>query len=446
MFGTAATASHPQPRSRRCPRRAGRESGPRPTDHLLAHFLSGLAFLLAAGVTATVGTAVGLPRSSWLALHLAFVGGISQLILGAAPFFAGALLAAEASPPVLFRLGILTWNAGALTVAVGYVTSAAAVIAAGAVLLGGGLAVYVARLERMRRRSLQRAPLAIAWYEGAAAALVCAGTIGTLLATGLFAGDGDTVGTHALLAVGGWFGGTIVGTLHTFFPSLTDTRLRWPRLEVIALLGWYPGLGALAAGYFSGSLALVTAGWFVCLVAASALLANVLGCLSQRRSPLRLPAWLVAHGQLFCVLALLWGLIQTLSGNPGGSAVAVPRDAVFALSALAGWIGLTVAGSLLHLLDVLARVRAIRRPGAPSAELGPRTRRRPSTERTRRVLGPLVAAAPVVLLLAWIAQVAPLEPPIQTLLRAALVVCVGATGLAIAERALAAARAAPLRL
>lgn len=446
MLGTAAATSHPQHRSRRCPRRTARQSGPRPTDHLLAHFLGGLAFLVAAGLTVTVGTVIGLPRSSWLALHLAFVGGISQLILGAAPFFAGALLAAEASPPVLFRLGLLTWNAGALTVAVGYVTSATALIAAGAVLLGAGLAVYVARLERMRRRSLQRAPLAMAWYEGAAAALACAGTIGALLATRLFASDGDTAGTHALLAVGGWFGGTIVGTLHTFFPSLTDTHLRWPRLEVIALVGGYPGLGALAAGYFCGLPALVSLGWFMCLIAASAVIANVLGCLRERRSSLRLPAWLVANGQLFCALALLWGLIRTLSGSPHATAAALPRDPVFALSALAGWIGLTVAGSLLHLFDVLARVRALRRPGAPLPEFGSQTRSRRSDELSRRVLRPLVVAAPLVLLLLCIARAAPIEPPIQTLLRVAFLACVGATGLAVAERALAAARAAPLRL
>ena len=74
--------------ARRCrgqprPRRQG---GLRPTDVVGAFFVCGIAFLLAAAAASVVQWLDPWPQGRWLALHLAFVGGASQLVLGASQF------------------------------------------------------------------------------------------------------------------------------------------------------------------------------------------------------------------------------------------------------------------------------------------------------------------------------------------------------------------------
>jgi hypothetical protein len=53
--------------------------------------------------------------------------------------------------------------------------------------------------------------------------------LGVLLATRARWPWGSLLGAHMALNLAGWFGTAIVGTLHTFFPSLTQTHLRFAR-------------------------------------------------------------------------------------------------------------------------------------------------------------------------------------------------------------------------
>ena len=56
----------------------------RPSDTLTAFLGAGVAWLLVAAVTAAAYALGGPFELRWLALHFAFVGGVSQLIVGAA--------------------------------------------------------------------------------------------------------------------------------------------------------------------------------------------------------------------------------------------------------------------------------------------------------------------------------------------------------------------------
>jgi hypothetical protein len=69
----------------------------RPADVVGAVFICGIGFLLAAAAVGIAQWIAPWPWGHWLALHLAFVGGVSQLVLGATQFFAGrvAVLAAR---------------------------------------------------------------------------------------------------------------------------------------------------------------------------------------------------------------------------------------------------------------------------------------------------------------------------------------------------------------
>jgi hypothetical protein len=86
---------------------------------MAAFFVPGIGFLMAAAAVAAVHAATGWAPGHWLALHLAFVGGVSQLVLGAGQFFAGAFLATDPPRRALVGLQLGSWNADTLLVAFG---------------------------------------------------------------------------------------------------------------------------------------------------------------------------------------------------------------------------------------------------------------------------------------------------------------------------------------
>jgi len=87
---------------------------------------------------------------------------------------------------------------------------------------------------------------------------------------------------------------------------------------------------------------------------------------------MRLPARLLALAQAFLPAGLLLALMATLDTGAAGPFTGPPRAAL-AVLLLAGWIGLTVAGSLLHLLAILARIRNFTLPMPQPRPLRDRT-------------------------------------------------------------------------
>jgi nitrite reductase (NO-forming) len=209
----------------------------------------------------------------------------------------------------------------------------------------------------MRRRSLQHAPWALRWYQTSAACLTVGVLLGVLMARGTPWPYGSLLGAHLALNLGGWLGTAIVGTLHTFFPSLTQTQLRHPRLQRPTYTFWLAGVLLLAAGAAFGIVGILALGWLSLLASAMLLSVNLLASLGAAARPLALPARLVALAQVFLPTGLLLALLATASDGTMGPFVGAPRAALAALL-LAGWIGLTVSGSLLHLLAVLARIKS----------------------------------------------------------------------------------------
>ena len=336
--------------------RPRREGDLRPTDVVGAFFICGIAFLLAA---AGVGVAQWLapwPWGHWLALHLAFVGGVSQLVLGATQFFAGAFLATDPPPRALVRAQILCWNAGAILLAIAVPEHADPLIWLAIGLLVVGLAAWATAIAAMRRSSLRRSPWATRWYVSGACFLGLGMAAGSLLARGVPWSHGDLLGAHMSLNLAGWFGAAIVGTLHTFFPSLTQTQLRFPRLQGVAFLAWVGGVAALAIGYGWALEPFTLAGWLGLCVGAIALLVNIAGCLRDGARPLSLPARIVGVAQPFLLAGLLVATLSAIEDGPVDALTGSTRTIVGTLL-VSGWIGLTVLGSLTHLLAVVVRVR-----------------------------------------------------------------------------------------
>ena len=325
-----------------------------------AFFVPAIVLLLAAAGTGLAYVITGRDWLHWLALHLALLGGVSQLVLGAGQFFVCAFLATDPPSRRLIAAQLLAWNAGTLLVAVGVPTATGSLIDVGGVLIGVGLLLFAAALYGMQRRSLQRARWAVRWYQACAACLGLGALIGVLLARGTPRSAGSLLGAHLALNLGGWLGMAIVGTLHTFFPSLTQTRLRFPLLQGPTFVLWLLGVAQLAFGAAFGAQVLVASGWLSLALAACLLAVNLGASLHAAQRPLALPAQLIALAQAFLAAGLLFALAVTINNGPREALQGDDRN-VLAVLLLAGWIGLTVSGALLHLLAVLARVRSFSR-------------------------------------------------------------------------------------
>lgn len=336
----------------------------RPSDLLVTFLAGGIAWLLAAAAAGTVAAA-GVEHARWLALHLAFLGGVSLLVIGAAQFFVCAFLATDPPSRAEVRRQLVVWNGGVVATAIGVPADLPWLAGIGSALVLAGLALFARSLAAMRRRSLQTAPWALRWYLAAAAFLAAGALLGPVMAADARWSHGSLLAAHVVLNLGGWFGTAIVGTLHTFHPSLTGTTQRWPRLQPWCFGAWAAGIATLAEGLAWGVTPLAAAGWALLLGAAMLLAANIVA--SERAATQRtLAGTLVAAAQVPLVVAAVVGLAATVSDG------AVPpffgdTRAMLAVLLLAGWIGLTVAGSLLHLLGLMGHVRRLHKPAGPRA-------------------------------------------------------------------------------
>jgi len=341
----------------------------RPSDVIGAFFIAGIAMLLAGAAAAILDAVDPWPWGRWLALHLIFVGGISQLVLGASQFFAGAFLATDPPGRGWIRVQLGLWNAGAVLLAVAVPVGSDALVGLAVAALIAGLACYGVSLALMQRDSLQTAPWAVRWYAAAAAALAVGIAAGAVLATGTVWSHGDLLAAHMSLNVGGWFGTAIVGTLHTFFPSLTRSRLARPRLQAPTFAAWVAGVAALAVGYGWLIDPLAIAGWIVLTAAAALLAVNIALSYRSAPPPRTLPTRLLAVAQVLLLAGLLVACVGAIGSGPADALAGTARSAVGTLL-VTGWVGITVLGSLLHLLAVLVRVRDPARPmPAPRARL-----------------------------------------------------------------------------
>lgn len=345
-------------RARPAPRNPG---DIRPTDVVGAFFLAGAFFLIAALICAVWQAVDPWPWGRWLALHLAFVGGVSQLILGASQFFAGAFLATEPPPKSLIRGQLITWNLGAVLLAFAVPNSNSFLLWTAIALLVAALGLWMIAIFRMRQGSLSKAPWATRWYLTCVVFFAAGMIVGSLMADGVYWSHGFLLGAHMSLNLAGFFGTAIVGTLHTFYPSLTQTQLRFPELQRFSFRFWASGVLALAVGYAWSLDGLAVAGWLALTTGALALLVNLVDCRRRAENELSLAARIVGAGQPFLLAGLLVISTAAISNGPALALSGSTRIAAGTLLVV-GWIGLTVFGSLLHLLAVVVRVRSFTEP------------------------------------------------------------------------------------
>lgn len=329
---------------------------------MTAFFAAASLYLLAAAVLAVLAATGLLDPERWLLLHLVFIGGVSQLVFGASQFFVTAFLATEPPAAGLVRRQLAVWNLGTLLVlaGVGWGWDPAAV--GGALALAFGLALLWRSYESLKKGSLQKATWAVRWYSAAIALFAPGVALGALLAIHAPWSHGSLLGAHIALNLAGWFGCAIVGTLHTFYPSLTHTQPAYPRLQGPTFYGWLAGTLALASAFAFGSKPLALLGWALLLAAALLLGANMVGSLRGSQGKMSLTPRLIGAAQLCLVAGLASCLVVSQAGGHLNPLFGSARPPI-ALLLLAGWLGLTVIASMIHLLSVALTVAEMRTLG-----------------------------------------------------------------------------------
>ena len=109
-------------------------------------------------------------------------------------------------------------------------------------------------------------------------------------------------------------------------------------------------------------------GWAALGLAALLLAINLASCLRTAPVAVALPARLLATAHVFLLAGLLFALATSAVHGLGAPFSGRTRAALATLL-LAGWVGLTVIGSLMHLLAILGRIRSFAQP-MPAATLG----------------------------------------------------------------------------
>ena len=121
------------------------------------------------------------------------------------------------------------------------------------------------------------------------------------------------------------------------------------------------GVVALAGGMAFALAAVSAMGWAALGLAACLLAINLASCLRAAPVAVALPARLLATAHVFLLAGLLFALatsaVHGLEAPFSGRA-----RAALATLLLAGWVGLTVTGSLMHLLAILRRIRSFAQP------------------------------------------------------------------------------------
>jgi nitrite reductase (NO-forming) len=325
----------------------------RATWHLRANAVVG-AWLVAAALLALGHRLV--PAAPLLLVHLLLLGAVSSAILLWSQHFADTLLRRPAPggrAGLAVRLGVHC--AGALAVVLGLAGSVDGLVTAGGVLVAAAALAQVGAIVVQSRAALpSRFGHAARYYVAAGLLLPLAVACGVVMARGDVTDEvhARLYVAHVGLALLGWVGLTVLGTLVVLWPTVLHARITpaheraGRRALPVALLG----LGLVAAGAASGVRPAVGLGALVVAIG-TALTAGVMVAQARSTPPRTYAGWSLAASVAWLeVCTLAFGALVVAA--PGWVAATDDVRVLVAPFAI-GFAAQVLVGSLSYLMPVV---------------------------------------------------------------------------------------------
>ncbi len=344
--------------------------------------LTGLGWLMLSaflGLALYLGMILGYPLPPFLRLlhvHAALVGGVAQMILGALLAFIPPLLMGRerpASHPVLYALV----NLGAVWLLIGFGVGRYSIVATGGALVALAFLSLIGDAWRQVRASLIAPPLNLWFYGMALLALLLGLAAGEVMALWPLRPQG-IVGparlAHIHLNLLGFVTLTIVGPMHTLFPTVLNSRLHSARLAFVTFALLPAGILVLVAGLFLSQIPVQLAGGAAILAGAALYAANILKTWLDAGRPRTASAEHFLVATLFLVLSVIAGVLVSVNHlwEPSRVPFGTLHLVAYTHLALVGFVLQTIFGALTHLLPVMlatSRVRSNKKRGPYLAEL-----------------------------------------------------------------------------
>lgn len=332
----------------------------------LTFLLTGFSWLMLAslvGLAILVGLVRGTPLPHWIRhahVHAALVGGVAQMILGAALIFISPLLLTgrtqRESHPLLF----LTINGSAIGMVAGFGLHNYMVIGVSGLFVVASF-LWIARDTWLQaRQSLNAPPLNLWYYALAVLALFGGLACGEAMA---FAWAPESFGyirlAHIHLNLLGFITLAIVGTMHNLLPTVLNAPLHSPRLARIVMWLFPLGLAVLIAGFMNSSVATELAGGSLLMISALLYASNLFTTWLRSNHQGTAASDHLLIATFFLVITLMLGIL--VAANSLAATPIMPFGSLHLVAythmALIGFILQTIVGALSHLVPVTLAVR-----------------------------------------------------------------------------------------
>lgn len=295
-----------------------------------------------------------LPSSQWLLVHLLLLGAATNAILIWSDHFATSLLRLPDTKVAVRVARLIMLNLGVILVILGVLGQLPLAIVVGAVLLVSSIGWHVvSMLLRMRGALASRFFVSVYYYATAGILFVGVVLLGILLAQGHTSiAHAQVILAHAVGALLGWIGLTILGTIITFWPTILRTKIddQAQRAGSRALPLLAIGSVVAAGGFLLGFQLLVSVGLLMYL-GGIVVLAGPFARAMKTRPPVEFAGMSVLASVIWICVGIV-GLIVIVATS-GDWEIVAARSGLLSATVVAGCVAQILLGSLSFLLPTM---------------------------------------------------------------------------------------------
>ncbi|MGV9661933.1 multicopper oxidase domain-containing protein [Nocardia niigatensis] len=287
---------------------------------------------------------------AWAALHALLLGAVTNAIVIWSQHFVETLCRVPGPSPRRLALGLSLLNLCIVGALVGVTVDLAVLAGVGGTGVAAIATVHTVHLLRTNKTAMAgRFTYLIGFYTAASTALIAAAAAGAAMAIGVGEWYPRLWAAHVHLALLGWVGLSVLGTLFTLWPTTTGTRITAVSLTAArrALPTLIAGLVVAVGGMLAANVWVTVAG-LACYATGIALVASPLRPVRRPRSP---AAWMLVAAAVWLAIAVALDATRLLLA---GSVDALPTIIATVMPVLAvGFAAQVLIGALTQLLPVV---------------------------------------------------------------------------------------------